>query len=193
MADRVTFSKEEYKEKKIRIYITFPSGLFQSNFTGDDNFESDIDCLERARHNVDTGNIKIKKRVNVYKDYQEKVKKEKRIAEGRYKSSGYIYIKCPNHPFANANGCIREHRIVLEQWLRKHEPDHPALIEVDGTKYLDSKWIPHHKNGMREDNNIGNLLPVTAKQHRLLHTAKGLIAFLEKNPDVKISKEYHIF
>lgn len=176
MTDRVTFSKEEYKEKKIRIYITFPSGLFQSNLTGNDDFESDVDCLEQAKHNIDTGNIKIKKKTSTRK---------------KYKHLGYIHIKCP-HPFSDNNGFMREHRIVLEHWLRKYEPGHPALIEINGIKYLNPKWISHHKNGKKDDNRPENLKAVTAKQHRLLHTAKGLTDFLEKNPDVKISKEYYI-
>jgi len=89
MAGRVTFLKEEYKEKKIRIYITF-DGMFQSNLTGDDNFESDIDCLEQAKHNIDTGNIKIKKKVNICKELAEKGRKEKRIAKLTEKGSEFI-------------------------------------------------------------------------------------------------------
>jgi len=182
MADRVTFSKEEYKERKIRIYITFPSGLFQSNFTEDIDFESDIDCLEQAKDNIDTGNIKIKKRVSAYKDLidKEAEKKEKKIVKGWYKSLGYIFIKCSNHPFSNRRGYVREHRIVLEQWLRKHEPDHPALIEINGIKYLNSKWCVHHWNERKTDNRPENLEAAIPSVHNSLHKISELMKHLEK-------------
>ena len=87
---------------------------------------------------------------------------------------------------------MQEHRIILEQCLRKHKPNHPALIEINGIKYLNPKWCVHHLNGKKDDNRPENLKAVTTKQHRKLHTAKGYIDFLEKNPDVKPSKEYYI-
>jgi len=179
MADRVTFLKEEYKEKKIRIYITF-SGMFQSNITGDKNFESDIDCLDQAKQNIENGTIvKIKRKNNIYK---EQPKKEKKVSKGWYKSKslGYIFIKCPKHPFSNSSGYIREHRLVKERWLRKHEPDHPALIEIDGIKYLSPDWDVHHWNERKTDNRPINLEPAVRSTHNSLHKNSELIKHLEK-------------
>lgn len=81
---------------------------------------------------------------------------------------GYIDIYKPKHPFASiSNGnYIREHRFILEEFLRVNSPNHPALVEVKGTKYLKPEWIVHH-NGTRfpmasiedkQDNRINNFL-----------------------------------
>lgn len=88
---------------------------------------------------------------------------------GKHKHNGYIFIYCPSHPFRNKDNYVFEHRLVMEQWLREHCPGHPALIEINGMKYLKSKWIPHHKNGVPDDNRIENLKLMTNSEHSSLH------------------------
>lgn len=88
---------------------------------------------------------------------------------GRSKARGYILIYMPEHPFASKNGRIMEHRFIMEQWLRKNKPNHPALIEIDGIKYLRAKWIPHHRNEIRDDNRIKNFKLMTDFKHRSFH------------------------
>lgn len=94
---------------------------------------------------------------------------------------GYVVTTVKNHPFSSKRGCILEHRLVMEMWLRKHNPSHPALIEIDGVKYLKSKWIPHHINGKRNDNRIKNLRLMTDFDHRSLHNANKNNPMFGKN------------
>ena len=76
----------------------------------------------------------------------------------KYKrSSGYVRVLKPRHPYATIDNRVFEHRLVYEKWLRKHKPNHPALIEINGIKYLRRKWIVHHINGICSDNRIKNL------------------------------------
>ena len=86
--------------------------------------------------------------------------------DGKYiKTQGYIYIRKPDHPFANQIGYVFEHRLIIEKWLREHDPNHPALIKVNGVKYLRLEWQVHHDGTRypmgsfqdRQDNRIENL------------------------------------
>lgn len=62
---------------------------------------------------------------------------------GRYKDSwGYIWVLQPDHPFATKTGYIREHRLVLEQKLGR---------------LLAPEEVPHHINGIKDDNRPENL------------------------------------
>jgi hypothetical protein len=58
-------------------------------------------------------------------------------------NEGYTYIYSPNHPFKqkHGKGYVKQSRLVMEENLRKHDPDHPALVEIDGKKYLRRDWI----------------------------------------------------
>ena len=56
--------------------------------------------------------------------------------------NGYIHIVVPNHPFTDKRGRIYEHRIIMEKYLKR---------------YLTSKEVVDHINGIKTDNRIGNL------------------------------------
>ena len=59
----------------------------------------------------------------------------------------------------------------MEEYLKEFEPNHYALIEVNGDdgKWLNPKYIVHHINRIRNDNNIGNLQIMTNKEHLKEH------------------------
>jgi hypothetical protein len=76
---------------------------------------------------------------------------------GRYKNSdGYVFIYMPEHPNANKDGCVSEHRYVWEQANRP----------------LKSSEDVHHINGIRDDNRIENLIALTKGQHCSLEVKK---------------------
>jgi len=86
---------------------------------------------------------------------------------GKFNLNGYIMIYCPKHHFAQ-NGCIREHRLVYEQYYK--------------CTLLPSAHV-HHKNGNRQDNRIENLEALTSSQHRSLHNIGNKIWIGKKHSE----------
>jgi hypothetical protein len=73
---------------------------------------------------------------------------------GRCKSSsGYIHIYHPEHPNADKDGYVLEHRYVWEQ--------------ANGRLLNHNEHI-HHINGVKDDNRIENLIALTKSQHMSL-------------------------
>ena len=71
-------------------------------------------------------------------------------------SEGYILIRRPKHPYCNNAGYVLEHRLIMEQWLRKNDPTNPNLIEINNILYLKRKARVHHHE-KRNDNRIKKL------------------------------------
>jgi RNA binding exosome subunit len=76
-----------------------------------------------------------------------------------------LYV--PKHPNANTEGYYAEHRIVVEQKLKRT---------------LNSKEIVHHINGIRDDNRLSNLQLTSISKHVSSHV-KG-----KNNPNYKHGK-----
>lgn len=57
-------------------------------------------------------------------------------------SDGYILIYQPEHPHANAAGCVREHRLVMEAMIGRH---------------LEPSEVVHHRDGNNQNNHPSNL------------------------------------
>ena len=75
---------------------------------------------------------------------------------GRRKHPSGYFIYCPDHPFANKENAIAEHRLVMEKKLGR---------------YLEKKEIVHHINGDCYDNRPENLVLVNRSQHVTEHFA----------------------
>ena len=74
---------------------------------------------------------------------------------GRIKTTkGYITIPMSDHPFADYNGRIRQHRKVFEDYYR-------CIVLPWGDI--------HHKNGKKDDNRIENLEGMVHGRHSSSH------------------------
>lgn len=76
---------------------------------------------------------------------------------GRSRNHDYILIYKPDHPHTNFLGYVREHRLVMEEFLGR---------------YLKPTEIVHHKNGIKTDNRIENLELMDYARHNLIHSKK---------------------
>ena len=79
---------------------------------------------------------------------------------GEFKDKdGYILVKCPDHPFANFHGYVKKHRLIYEQYYNC------CLLP----------WIEiHHINGIKDDNRIENLLPLSKRDHAIITLTKDM-------------------
>lgn len=59
-----------------------------------------------------------------------------------FNSGGYILVYCPNHPYCDTKGYVKEHRIVMEKHLGR---------------FLLPEERVHHINCIKIDNKIDNL------------------------------------
>lgn len=69
-------------------------------------------------------------------------------------SCGYLLAFMPSHPFANIDGYVPEHRLVVEKQIGRII--NPSIENV------------HHINKIRSDNHIENLILVPIEDHRKL-------------------------
>lgn len=73
-------------------------------------------------------------------------------------ADGYILVKTPGHPHANAAGYVREHRLVMEQMLGR---------------FLLRSEVVHHMNGDPQDNRPENLELFESNAAHLAHELAG--------------------
>ena len=74
----------------------------------------------------------------------------------KMKKTKYKKTKTLNHPFADKNGFVFEHRLVVEAYIKR---------------YLKPKEIVHHINEIKGDNMIENLMLFkNQKEHTKFHT-----------------------
>lgn len=69
---------------------------------------------------------------------------------------GYVLVYAPNHPRAAANGCVREHRLVMEKLLGR---------------YLEPGEAVHHRDRNRKNNDPSNLRLFSTHAEHMKHHA----------------------
>lgn len=85
--------------------------------------------------------------------------------------NNYYFIRVENHPFADENGWIREHRYLAEIFLAKEE----EKIEINGKYYLKPELEVHHIDENKLNNSLENLQIITKPEHKKLHILKTKI------------------
>ena len=89
------------------------------------------------------------------------------------KATNYTFIYDCQHPFRNKEGFVREHRVVMENWLRRNNPTNINLIEINGLLYLKPTSIVHHINRLKYDNRVENLQVFERSGlHTVLHNSE---------------------
>jgi hypothetical protein len=83
---------------------------------------------------------------------RELMQRGRRPLDWRKEVAGYILVRAPeDHPYARQDGSILEHRLVMERKVGEYlDPD---------------EFLVHHKNGVRDDNDLSNLAVKPYKKH----------------------------
>jgi len=108
---------------------------------------ADRSNYERSKKHI-CGALSCRKKIM---EAPEGTKKSKR----GYGSNSHILIKAPNHPGADRNGCIPEHRMIIENELGR---------------FLSKEEVIHHIDMVKNNNKLDNLdLFKNNKEHFLCH------------------------
>lgn len=104
---------------------------------------------------------------------------------------GYLLIRSLLHPYANCDGFVFMHRLIMEQHFREIE-DYSYLTRVDGYPdwYLSKDVVVHHKDENKLNNSIDNLEVMSLTQHCKQHN--NLYTFTEKGKVLKTTRTWRV-
>lgn len=91
---------------------------------------------------------------------------------GWFQAGPYIRVHAEDHPFAS-DGYVLHHRLVVEQHLRVVDPESQYLMRLGNQLYLRPEIVVHHRDGVKDNNEIENLEPMTGDEHVALHHQQG--------------------
>ncbi len=77
----------------------------------------------------------------------------------KYRNNGYNAVLKPEHPRAGKDRYVQEHIVVWEEAHKRFLPD---------------DWVIHHKNGIKNDNRLQNLLGIPKNKHHSALVMQGL-------------------
>jgi len=99
---------------------------------------------------------------------------------------GYRYIKIKYHPFANKDGYVPEHRLVMENYLRENDPKNKNLIKVNQILYLNPIAVVHHIDRDKLNNQIKNLKVFeNVNNHTAFHNKSNTDTVRKKRKGIK--------
>jgi hypothetical protein len=78
-----------------------------------------------------------------------------------------ILVYSPEHPYADSNGRVLKHRLLVEQNYSLYNLIYFEVI--NDIKVLKRDIDVHHKNDNHDDNTISNLEPLTKLEHLKVH------------------------
>lgn len=84
-----------------------------------------------------------------------------------------IFVYDPTHPYCNRNGRVKLHRLLVEQ--NYYNFDSKYFENINNRIVLKKNIDVHHLNFNHDDNRIENLVPLTRKEHTVLHNADRVI------------------
>jgi hypothetical protein len=90
-----------------------------------------------------------------------------------FDAEGYVLVKMRKHPNANSLGYVREHRLVMEEYIGR---------------YLKRNEVVHHRNKKRADNRIENLRLFSGNGKHLKHELTGKKKKMTKEGRKRISE-----
>ena len=93
--------------------------------------------------------------------------------------AGYVRIYQPNHPDAQNDIYILEHRLVMEAHINKISYKKWMEYGIKGNypknvRFLKSHELVHHLNGIKNDDKLKNLALTTRKTHDIRSYIKQL-------------------